>query len=253
MSTLPSRSVVETTAEAIAFRIASGKYPAGERLPSVRGLAAEFGINPSTVQVVLAHLQAAGFVTSHAGLGLIVRDIYLYGDIPTWRYIFRFAQQLPDRAVKILEDLLEMRLVLIAEAITKIASTPDRFDPAPVRAAVEQMRMLVQSSPNDRTAIARAELHATRLLMLSVRQSVVTAVLNSIGSIYLDVPAVIEAMYAEPKLNLAVWDHFLQQWERKRISPKIHAQLEGAFRQYDTAVMQRFRRAVEAGAARRAS
>mgnify|MGYP001578707251 CR=1 FL=1 len=38
-------------------RIATGAWPAGERVPSVRDLASELGVNPNTVQRALAELE----------------------------------------------------------------------------------------------------------------------------------------------------------------------------------------------------
>ncbi|MEW6775760.1 MAG: winged helix-turn-helix domain-containing protein [Bdellovibrionota bacterium] len=237
-------SIVEKTAEAIAFRIVSGKYAANERLPSVRKLAEEFGINPSTVQVVLAHLESSGFVTPRQGLGFLVRDVERFGGIPTWRYVFRFAQFVPEKAAKIYEDLLDMRVVLIAEALEKIAEDPKRYDPSSVRGAVEKLDLLITTEPQNIREIARAELHATRLLMLAAGQSVVTAVLNSIGEIYLDVPVVLKAMYAELPKNRFIWRTLLLQWERGQFSSKAIPQLRTLLRQYDEGILERFRKMV---------
>lgn len=242
----PPTTIVERTAETIAFRIVSGQYAAGDLLPSVRKLAGEFGINPSTVQVVLARLQSVGFVQPHQGLGFVVKDVEQMGGIPIWRYIFRFAQQLPERAEKIYADLLDMRLVLIGEAVKKIAADPGRYDPAPVRRAVEKIEMLVRTAPEDMRGIARAELHATRMLILAVGQSVVTAVLNSIGEVYLDVPAVVAAMYFDPPMHLAIWNGLLIQWERGRFSAKTTSQFYDLFREYDKGILKRFRKIVSA-------
>ena len=41
-------------------RIITGVYPPGSRLPSVRELAAEAGVNPNTMQRALAQLEADG-------------------------------------------------------------------------------------------------------------------------------------------------------------------------------------------------
>ena len=59
-------------------RIATGEWRAGQRVPSVRDLAAELGVNPNTVQRALAELErtrlavaertAGRFVTTDAGL-----------------------------------------------------------------------------------------------------------------------------------------------------------------------------------------
>ena len=52
--------------------IATGRLPAGERLPSVRRLAEWASVNLNTVRAVYAGLEAAGFVVSHQGRGTFV-------------------------------------------------------------------------------------------------------------------------------------------------------------------------------------
>jgi GntR family transcriptional regulator len=75
MSPMQARAtLVERVTEQIAFRIASGTYPPGEKMPSVRALARELGINPSTVQVILGRLQETGFVEVNPGVGFVVRE-----------------------------------------------------------------------------------------------------------------------------------------------------------------------------------
>lgn len=43
--------------ETIEQRIITGQYPAGSRLPGVRELAAEAGVNPNTMQKALSELE----------------------------------------------------------------------------------------------------------------------------------------------------------------------------------------------------
>src|ERR1700742_2633495 len=49
--------------------IATGRLPAGERLPSVRRLAEWAGVNLNTVRAVYAGLEEAGLVAGHQGRG----------------------------------------------------------------------------------------------------------------------------------------------------------------------------------------
>lgn len=48
----------------IKIRIIRGQYPSGERLPSVRELAVEAGVNPNTMQKALAGLEEEGLLYS---------------------------------------------------------------------------------------------------------------------------------------------------------------------------------------------
>lgn len=53
-------------------RIVSGVYPAGVRIPSVRDLAAEAGVNPNTMQRALAALEDSGLVSAQRNAGRFV-------------------------------------------------------------------------------------------------------------------------------------------------------------------------------------
>ncbi|MGH8529994.1 MAG: GntR family transcriptional regulator [Nevskiales bacterium] len=235
-------SATDRIAAALAFSIAAGRYAAGERLPPVRKLAEDFGVNPNTIQVVLAQLQACGFVSALPRLGLVVRDIEQHGGISTWRLVFQLAQQLPARATRISADLLDMRLVLLTEALNKISEHPKRYDPSPVRRAVEKLELAVATTPDDVIEIARAELNALRILMLVVGQSVVTAVLNSIGEIYLEVPAMIQAMYVQPTDHVELWREVLARWERGALSTRNVEEIRAVLEQNDKLVIERFRK-----------
>ena len=52
--------------------IASGQYPAGSRLPAVRELAAEAGVNPNTMQRALTELEREGLIRSVSNKGFYV-------------------------------------------------------------------------------------------------------------------------------------------------------------------------------------
>ena len=54
--------------------IASGQYPAGSRLPAVRELAAEAGVNPNTMQRALTDLEREGLLYSQRTAGRFVTD-----------------------------------------------------------------------------------------------------------------------------------------------------------------------------------
>ena len=58
----------------IQIRIVAGIFPTGERLPSVRDLAAEAGVNPNTMQRALAELERDGLVFSQRTAGRFVTE-----------------------------------------------------------------------------------------------------------------------------------------------------------------------------------
>ena len=60
--------------EQIKAAIVTGQFPPGERLPSVRDLAAEAGVNPNTMQRAFAELEREGLVHSRRTSGREVTD-----------------------------------------------------------------------------------------------------------------------------------------------------------------------------------
>ena len=58
--------------EILTQRVVSGEYPPGERIPSVRDLAAEAGVNPNTMQPTLAAMEDEGLLTSQRNTGRYV-------------------------------------------------------------------------------------------------------------------------------------------------------------------------------------
>ena len=60
--------------EQIKLGIVSGTLPPGERLPSVRDLAMEAGVNPNTMQRALTELEREGLVYSQRTAGRFVTE-----------------------------------------------------------------------------------------------------------------------------------------------------------------------------------
>ena len=58
--------------EQITQRIITGEYPMGSRLPTVRELATEAGVNPNTMQRALAELESDGLAESNRTAGRLV-------------------------------------------------------------------------------------------------------------------------------------------------------------------------------------
>ena len=62
----------------IKLRILTGEWLPGERIPAVRELAMEFGVNPNTMQRSLSELERDGFLFSERTAGrFITRDAAL--------------------------------------------------------------------------------------------------------------------------------------------------------------------------------
>lgn len=60
--------------EIIQMQIVSGQYKPGDKLPSVRELAAQAGVNPNTMQKALAELERNGLVMTQRTSGRTVTE-----------------------------------------------------------------------------------------------------------------------------------------------------------------------------------
>jgi DNA-binding GntR family transcriptional regulator len=67
--TAPASAII---ARALEDQIAAGELQPGDRTPSVRALAREFGVSPATAAKALNQLAALGLVEARPGIGMIV-------------------------------------------------------------------------------------------------------------------------------------------------------------------------------------
>lgn len=68
------RPVWQQLTEQLTLRILKGEYPPGSRLPAVREVAAQAGVNPNTMQRALAELERDGLVYSQRTAGRFVTE-----------------------------------------------------------------------------------------------------------------------------------------------------------------------------------
>ena len=68
-----NKSIYIQIAESIRERVVDGIYPAGEKIPSVRELAAEMGVNPNTIMRTYTELQAMEIIDNKRGIGYFVK------------------------------------------------------------------------------------------------------------------------------------------------------------------------------------
>ncbi|MDO5720903.1 MAG: GntR family transcriptional regulator [Actinomycetaceae bacterium] len=69
-----SKPIWQQLIDEFARRIVTGVWPAGAKIPSVRELAAEVGVNPNTVQKSLVELERLGLAESERTAGRYVTN-----------------------------------------------------------------------------------------------------------------------------------------------------------------------------------
>ena len=66
------KSIFLQIADTITDKVVSGELPAGEKIPSVRELASEMGVNPNTIMRTYSELQAMSIIKNQRGIGYFV-------------------------------------------------------------------------------------------------------------------------------------------------------------------------------------
>lgn len=68
------RPIYSQIIEQISHGIIAGEYPLGSKLPSVRDLAEEAGVNPNTMQKALSELEQTGLIFSKRTAGRFITE-----------------------------------------------------------------------------------------------------------------------------------------------------------------------------------
>ena len=86
--------------EQLTRRIVSGEYPPGARVPSVRDLAAEAGVNPNTMQRALSGLEERGLLVAQRSIGrFVTQDAVL---------IVRMRQELAEQELAVFKRRMRL-------------------------------------------------------------------------------------------------------------------------------------------------
>lgn len=99
-----TKGIFQQIADTLSHRILEGKLPPGERVPSVRDLAAEFEVNRNTLLRTYSILEDAGIIVNKRGIGFFVADNAIELIMENEKKAF-FANDLPEfiQKVKVLK------------------------------------------------------------------------------------------------------------------------------------------------------
>lgn len=133
---LDRRSVPERLFEELCHAILSGGYAPGEKLPTQRALAAEYGVNMATVREAVKKLEQLRLVETRHGDAMRVRDWRRHGSLDLVAHMLFGAGALD---VEIFANVLEARRLLMTECARLAAA---RRTPGQARRIAELARRL---------------------------------------------------------------------------------------------------------------
>jgi GntR family transcriptional repressor for pyruvate dehydrogenase complex len=175
-------------ADQIREAILDGSLPAGAPLSTERELCRQFGVSRTTVREALRSLQAQGLV-SGGGTASTVRTTVSTG--PTSAPLRDALRHLVQLQRVSLGDLVELRCALEGAALTRAATAGDPARLADARAALDEMGAPRVSAADFDAADVRFHLalvaasgnEAMHLVMLAVRESVASHLLEALGGL----------------------------------------------------------------------
>ena len=115
-----SKGIFLQIADSISEKVMDGKYPPGEKIPSVRDLATEMGVNPNTVMRTYSELQARGIIDNKRGVGYYVSSEAI-SIIHQWKRIEFLEIELP-----LIVRQTKMLGITFAELKPYFESTPNQ-------------------------------------------------------------------------------------------------------------------------------
>lgn len=207
----PRASAVDACVEAIRRRILAGELPVGERLPPERDLAAALGASRVTVRSALARLAEARLLSVRQGSGYVVRDFRREGGPDLLPGLVELARGRD--VVALAADLLLVRRHLAGAVLERLAGGASRAALGRLGAAVDALEARARAGA-DAAALAEADVAVVAALLAATRSPVLQLCLNPILAVLQSMPALRDAIYADPASNVAGW-RLLVAWARR--------------------------------------
>jgi GntR family transcriptional repressor for pyruvate dehydrogenase complex len=184
-------SVVDAVADRLRNEILAGRIAAGSRLPSERELSLALGVNRLTLRAALARLEAMGLVVTRHGSGTEVASWQENAGLEALGMVMASLEHGEPAWVELLTSLLEVRRILVAEAVALAAERHGSDDIAAMqRIASEQTSRL-----GDALSFARGDFAFQRAILRAAKNVGFELMLNSFARFPEEYPHLIETLY----------------------------------------------------------
>jgi GntR family transcriptional repressor for pyruvate dehydrogenase complex len=184
-------SVVDAVSDRLRNEILAGRIAAGSRLPSERELSLALGVNRLTLRAALARLEAMGLVSTRHGSGTEVVSWRERAGLDALPMVMNSLEREEPAWMDLLTSLLEVRRVLVSEAVALAAERHTEEDIAVMRQlAAEQANNL-----HDLIAFARGDLAIQRAVVRAARNVGFELILNSFSRFPEEQPDLLAELY----------------------------------------------------------
>lgn len=204
LSPVARLSVVDAVADQIQGEILRGRLAAGSRLPPERELAVTLGVNRLTLRAALSRLEALGLITTRHGAGTLVTHWRERAGLDALASLLNALTPDEDAWVELVVSLLEVRRVLVAEAIALAAERHTPADLVNLRALAGEQAKRV----DDVQAYARGEIVFQRAIVRAGGNVGLELILNTLARLPDEQPKLVARLFEErdPALYQVVID-----------------------------------------------
>jgi DNA-binding FadR family transcriptional regulator len=240
MSTPIANGLANAIERRLALEILRGERAPGTQLPPVRVLARDHGTTAPTIQRVIDRLEAGGLVSARRGSGVTVNDPQRAGDLSLLPLWFEALRGQPERAARILGDVLELRRVMAAHLA--------RTATARVAAAAPRLLELALAVGRAKTLreITETDLAFTGAVVDAAGQSAIAVIFHATARLVREVPQLAEAFYGDRAYHRRVLRRVAVALARATPA-EAAVELEEVLAAWDRRTVARFRAALARG------
>lgn len=236
------QSAAAACATALRRAILSGELRVGQRLPPERTLAADFGVNRLTLRAALAQLLALGLISVRQGSGYTVADVARVGSLDLLPDVLHMAAE--DRALlPLVTDLLAVRRALASTILERLAATSEPAAIDSIAAAVDDFEAQCQSTAISVVALVEADFAIVAAMVDAIHSPIIRMCINPVILAVAQIRELADAMYVDPRSNLA-GHRALLQWLRDPTVAPLSAVID-ALESRDAVTIERMQRAME--------
>ncbi len=217
-------SVVDAVSDRLRNEILAERIAAGSRLPSERELSLALGVNRLTLRAALARLEAMGLVSTRHGSGTEVVPWRERAGLEALPMVMSSLERGEPAWIDLLTSLLEVRRVLVSEAVALAAERHTEADLVAMRElAAQQVKHL-----SDPLAFARGDLAIQRVIVRAARNVGFELVLNSFARFPEEQPQLLAELYDRREETLPFYEVLVELVRAGDGGAARHA-LRGAF------------------------
>jgi len=192
------QTIVDAVADRLRGEILAGRLEAGSKLPSERELALALGVNRLTLRAALGRLDSLGLIVTRHGAGTVVASWRERASLDALPALASMLTPRDEAWHELLASILEVRRILAAEAVGLACIRHSPYDALMMRERAQEQL----ARTHDPLAMARGDVAFMRAVVRGARNVGLELILNTFARFPDEHPALISALYDEPKRTL---------------------------------------------------